>query len=84
MRRHGITALAFAVRDGAPARVKIRVYDPAGRLLRTLVDDTFAPGAYRAQWDLADQRGNRVPPGVYIAVMEAEGFRGMTRLVVVP
>jgi hypothetical protein len=49
-----------------------------------LVDDTYSPGAYRAQWDLKDQRGRQVAPGVYIAIMEAPGFRAMTRLVVVP
>ncbi len=84
VRRFGITALAFAVPDGSQASVKIRLYDPAGRLVRTLVDDTYSAGAYRAQWDLKNQRGSRVAPGVYIAIMEAQGFRGMTRLVVVP
>jgi len=84
VRRHGITALAFAVPDGAPVRVKIRIYDPTGRLLRTLIDDSYASGAYRVQWDVTDQRGRRAAPGVYLAIMEATGFRGMTRLVVVP
>lgn len=84
VRREGITALAFAVPDGAPARVTIRIYDPTGRLVRTLVDDTYRSGAYRAQWDVTDQRGRRAAPGVYVAIMEATGFRGMTKLVVVP
>jgi hypothetical protein len=84
VRRYGITALAFTVPDGSPAIVKIRVYDPVGRLVRTLVDDMYSGGAYRAQWDMKDQRGSRVAPGVYVAIMEAQGFRAMTRLVVVP
>lgn len=84
VRRFGITALAFAVPDGSQAPVKIRLYDPAGRLVRTLVNDTYSSGTYRVQWDLKDQRGNRAAPGVYIAIMEAAGFRGTTRLVVVP
>jgi hypothetical protein len=84
VRRYGITALAFAVPDGSQAHVKIRLYDPAGRLVRTLVDETYDTGAYRVQWDLKDQRGSRVAPGVYIAVMETKGFRAMTKLVVVP
>jgi flagellar hook assembly protein FlgD len=84
VRRYGITALAFAVPDGPQAIVKVRIYDPTGRLVRTLVDDTYPSGAYRAQWDVKDHRGRRVAPGVYIAIMEAPGFRAMTRLVVVP
>ncbi len=82
--RYGITALAFAVPDQTSARVTIRIYDPAGRLVRILVNDVYPSGAYRAQWDLEDQRGARVAPGVYIAVMEAKGFRATSKLVVVP
>ncbi len=83
VRHYGITALAFAVPDGAPAKVTIRLYDPSGRLLRTLVNETYDPGAYRLQWDAKDERGTRVARGVYIAIMEAQGFRAMTKLVVV-
>jgi len=61
----------------------IRLYDPSGRLLRTLIDETYDPGAYRVQWDSKDARGSRVARGVYIAIMEAQGFRAMTKLVVV-
>lgn len=84
VRRHGITALAFAVPDGEISRVTIRVYDPAGRLLRVLVSETYDAGAYRVQWDMQDERGRRVAPGVYIAMMEAGGFRGSAKLIVVP
>jgi hypothetical protein len=81
--QHGITALAFAVPDGQAATVRIRVYDPAGRLVRELTDETFDAGAYRVDWDKRDERGAKVAPGVYIAVMEAPGFRSTTKLVVV-
>ncbi|HEX8692345.1 MAG TPA: FlgD immunoglobulin-like domain containing protein [Longimicrobium sp.] len=84
VRRHGITALAFAVPDGEPVRVQVKVYDARGRLVRRLVDETHEPGAYRVQWDGADERGAKAAPGVYVAVMEAPGFRATTRLVVVP
>jgi hypothetical protein len=52
--------------------------------LRVLVDETYNPGAYRVQWDRKDQRGATVAPGVYLAIMQARGFRSMTKLVVVP
>lgn len=83
VKRHGITALAFAVPDGEPAHVRIRVYDPRGRLMRTLTQETYDPGAYRVQWDLKDEGGARASPGVYVVIMEAPGFRDMTKLVVV-
>jgi hypothetical protein len=84
VRAHGITALAFAVPDGESVRVRVSVYDARGRIVRHLVDETQEPGAYRVQWDGEDERGAKVAPGVYVAVMEAPGFRATTRLVVVP
>ena len=84
VREHGITALAYAVPDGEAARVQVRIYDPRGRLVRRLVDQTHEPGAYRVQWDSEDERGVKVAPGVYVAVMEAPGFRSTTRMVVTP
>jgi hypothetical protein len=83
VRANGITALAFAVPDGTAARVEIRIHDASGRIVRRLTDESYEPGAYRMQWDEKDESGARVAPGVYIAVMQADGYRGTTRLVVV-
>lgn len=83
VRANGIMALAFAVPDGTAARVEIRIHDAAGRIVRHLSDESFEPGAYRLQWDGNDEAGAKVAPGVYIAVMQAPGYRGTTRLVVV-
>ncbi|MBW3656290.1 MAG: hypothetical protein KY444_09285, partial [Gemmatimonadetes bacterium] len=66
-----------------PARIEVKIHDASGRLVRRLVDSSYDPGAYRIQWDMLDEGGSRVGPGVYVAVMEAPGFRGTTRLVVV-
>lgn len=49
--------------------------------MRALTDESYDPGAYRVQWDLKDERGARVSPGVYLVIMEAPGFRDMTKLV---
>ena len=40
--------------------------------VRTLVDAQLQVGAHEVTWDLRNDVGERVPPGIYRAVMEAE------------
>lgn len=47
-------------------RVKVAVYDAAGRQLRVLADATMTAGAHALQWDGAGADGARVPSGVYM------------------
>jgi flagellar hook assembly protein FlgD len=45
--------------------VSIRVYDVAGRLVRTLVDDFQPAGGHLATWDGRSEQGSRMTNGVY-------------------
>ena len=51
-------------------RVRIRVYDVTGRLVRTLADRSFNAGEYDLAWDGADDSGSQVARGVYFARIE--------------
>ena len=66
---------------GANERVKIVVYDVRGALVRTLVDDTRAPGTYTATWDGRSDTGARVASGVYFCSMRAGDFVESRRMV---
>jgi len=57
----------FAYSLPHPMNVSIRVYDVQGRMIRGLVDGPQPAGADLAIWDLHDQVGLRVSPGVYLA-----------------
>jgi hypothetical protein len=46
-------------------RVKIDVYDVGGRVVRSLVNQAFAPGDHEVQWDRLGQSGSPVPSGLY-------------------
>ncbi|HDQ99224.1 MAG TPA: T9SS type A sorting domain-containing protein [candidate division WOR-3 bacterium] len=48
-----------------PGRAGLRVYDAAGRLVKTLVDGEHQPGVHRATWNGTDNHGRRVAHGVY-------------------
>ncbi|MGE5188758.1 MAG: FG-GAP-like repeat-containing protein, partial [Gemmatimonadota bacterium] len=54
--------------------LRLRVFDPAGRLVATLIDGQRPAGAQRALWDGRDARGHRVASGVYFYQLTAPGF----------
>jgi len=74
------TTIAYDV-PSAGARVSIRVYDTAGRLVRTLVDRQEAAGAHDVTWDGRDEFGSAVASGVYFYKMTAGSFVESRRMV---
>lgn len=65
---------ATAWRYGLPrlADVRLTLYSPDGRLVRTVVENTGqAAGFYRAAWDGNDDRGRPVAAGVYLVRLES-------------
>lgn len=70
----GSTAIDFIV----PEAGMLRIYDVAGRLVRTLI----AGVSGRAIWDGLDAHGRRAPSGVYFYRLEAGGSAGTTRKMV--
>jgi hypothetical protein len=59
-----------------PCRVTIRVFDVAGRVVRTLVDAHVAAGHRSATWDGTTDAGERAATGVYFIRMEAAAANG--------
>ncbi len=57
------TTIAFSIAE--PGRVRLGIYDVAGRLVRTLVDERTSADHYIVEWDGYDNRGARVSSGVY-------------------
>ncbi len=57
------TTIAFSLpREG---RAELRVYDLAGRLVRTLLDETLPAAEHSVQWHGRDDLGRTVPSGTY-------------------
>ena len=57
------TEIAYTV--PTQRRVTLRVYNVAGRLIRTLVDATVPAGLHRARWDGRDSAGREARSGIY-------------------
>jgi hypothetical protein len=56
------------IQFGVPhdSKVQLIIYDILGRKVRTLVDNSMAPGTYKTIWDGRDDNGLGVASGVYL------------------
>ena len=60
---------------GVEQRVALRIYNVAGRLVRTLVNGSQAPGEYKIAWNGRDDSGQMVARGVYFVRASLNGQR---------
>jgi flagellar hook assembly protein FlgD len=67
----------------AGSKVRLAVYDVAGRRVRTLVDNERGPGWQSESWDGEDERGNEVPSGIYFTILEAGSAKVSRKCVLV-
>jgi hypothetical protein len=51
----------------------VRIYDTAGRLVRTLIDAPMSAGPYTASWDGRNDVGRHVAPGIYFYELRVGG-----------
>ena len=66
---------------GRSGTLVIRILDPAGRHVRS-VSRAVGPGATDWTWDLLDDAGRRVPPGLYVASLRFGEERASRSLLV--
>ena len=64
-------------------RVSLKVYNIAGQVVRTLVNEDKSPGRYEIKWDSRDDRGRRVSNGVYYYQIKAGSNSGIKKMVII-
>jgi hypothetical protein len=62
------TAICFDLED--ESEIKLSIYNIKGQIVKTLVNETYRPGAYQVIWDGDDQSGQKMSSGVYFYRME--------------
>ncbi len=72
-----LTTIEYSL--SSPGRVSVRVYDLAGRIVRTLADRGGEAGEHEVVWDGTTDVGKRAASGVYFVRMEMTGPRGSYR-----
>jgi hypothetical protein len=69
-----VTTIQYGLKE--PAEVKLEIYNVAGQLVRTLVDEFQTPraGGFTVRWDGTNDRGDGVASGVYFYRLRAGTF----------
>ena len=65
----GGAALSFTI--GAEGRVRARVFNAKGELVRTMLDAVREAGSHTIAWDGKDERGQAAPSGIYFLRIDA-------------
>jgi subtilisin family serine protease len=76
------TTIAFSLPVGVSGSYSLEIYDLAGRKVRTLEAGAAAPGRREVVWNLADDAGREVAPGVYLYRLSASCGSSARRMVV--
>jgi len=74
----GATAFVFTLAQAA--RVELDVVDVTGRRVRRVFTSRLEPGEQRLAWDGRDDRGARLPAGVYLGRIRAGNATAVVRL----
>ncbi|HKO22224.1 MAG TPA: S8 family serine peptidase [Candidatus Eisenbacteria bacterium] len=65
----GGAALSFTIRT--EGRVRARVFNAKGELVRTMLDAVRSAGVHTVAWDGRDERGQAAPSGIYFLRIDA-------------
>ena len=63
--------------------VRVSIYDAAGRVVRTLPSFDEQAGTYSLSWDLTNNGGAQVSPGLYFARVQGAGIEITRQIIVV-
>ncbi|MBI5836524.1 MAG: right-handed parallel beta-helix repeat-containing protein [Candidatus Eisenbacteria bacterium] len=74
------SATAFRYRLGEAGPVWLGVYDPTGRLVRTLASGYAGAGEHEARWDGAAADGRPAPTGIYFVGLSSGARQATVRI----
>ncbi|NIP42197.1 MAG: T9SS type A sorting domain-containing protein [candidate division Zixibacteria bacterium] len=75
------TEIAYSLPE--ETHVTIRVYNIAGQVVNTLVDEVRPAGKHTVTWNGTNQSGSRVASGVYFYRMETTAFQKTVKMILV-
>ncbi len=63
------------------AKVSLKIYDLLGREIKTLVNETKAPGTYSVRWNGTTSSGSKVASGIYFYRIKAGNFTQVKKMI---
>ncbi len=67
-----VTNIRFGLKESG--YISLRIYNAAGRLVTTLIDESRPAGSYTAKWNGRDNNGSSAASGVYFYRLNAKEF----------
>lgn len=77
----GVTRLEFAL--SASTNVRLVIYDALGRRVRDILNGAMSAGLHSVAWDVRNNDGVPVHPGVYFAELSGIGTRSKKSILVI-
>ncbi|MBN1351274.1 fibronectin type III domain-containing protein [candidate division KSB1 bacterium] len=79
------TQIIYEIADTASKDVPVQlvIYSLTGAAIRTLIEETKAPGIHRIHWDGRDDRGNLVATGIYLYQLHAGTFCDTKKMLII-
>jgi len=68
---------------GHAGPVELTIHDVSGRLVRRLASGYRTPGRYDVGWNATDDRGRRMPAGIYFLRFSADGLASSRRVTLI-
>jgi flagellar hook assembly protein FlgD len=66
------------------AKVRLEIFDLAGRKVRIVAEGQYAAGDHAVEWDKKDGAGTQVKSGVYIYRLTAGTFQAQRKMTLLP
>lgn len=76
-----ITSISYVLSQ--PSHVSLRIYDIAGRLVKTLVNQKVGVGNHTVVWDRRDDTGFKVGAGIYFCKLNTSEYTATKKMIVV-
>ena len=73
-----ITKIQYYLKKGS--KVKLKIFNSKGQLIRTLVNDFQQTGNYLITWDGTNHLGNKVSSGIYFYCLSTEEFKEQKKM----
>jgi hypothetical protein len=74
-----VTNIGFGIKE--QAHVSLRIYDAAGRVVTTLIDESRPAGQYEVAWNGTEASGGAVASGVYFYRLKAGPFEETKKMI---
>lgn len=77
-----VTTIPFAIPSapGGKQMVELVIYDIRGRHVKTLLHAELSPGSHRVVWNGRNDRGARVPSGIYLYMLKVGSNSAMRKM----